>query len=276
MHSLRFSLYLIITLTTTFSPLYSIEKAPINIDSSSIQSKIAKTLHVLKNRYDTQIKKLKNYVQPYQKDFKKINKWMHILFGATFYPIVKTVIVAHECGHAAVAQLAGYELKELYISPNPDGGGYVVTTTPHNTFINICQLATGPLAGLMASLTWLKIFNILQDCTGKRYLSLLDAIREPLLSANTSLLGFFLTSTLAFNEFYGNLVPHEVECADLYGDDLNGQTLKNDGKQIETTLNNIAPAIGKYYPHFTYALCGAFICYMIYAENTIIAAKNHT
>lgn len=276
MYPLRFFLYFIISFVTAPLLLHSIEKTPIKTDAqkTSLQSKVIDALHKLKSKGEAQIKKIKHYVRPYEKDFKKINKWVNILFGATFYPIVKSVIIAHECGHAAVAQLAGYELQEFYISPNPDGAGYVITTTPQHTHAKLYELCAGPLAGFTASLAWLKLLNIIKDCAGSRNLSLFKAIREPLFSANTSLLAFGVTFSLALGQLYGNLVPQDIECEDQYGDAYEGQTVPNDGKQIETILNRIAPRIGKYYSSFTYALCGVFLCYMMHAEYTILATKD--
>ncbi len=276
MKMLHVSLYFIITLSTATFHLHCIEKAPINIDSQkiSVLSQIIETLHKLKRTGETQIKKIKNYLRPYEKDFKKINKWVNIIFGATFYPIIKSITIAHECGHASAAQLAGYELKEFYISPNPDGGGYVITTTPQRTRAKLYELAAGPLAGFAASFAWLKLLNIIKDYTGSRNLSLFQAIREPLLSENTSLLAFRLAFGLALGELYGNLVPQDIECEDHYGDTYEGQTFPNDGKQIEATLNHIAPRFGKRYSSFAYALYGAFLCYMMHAEYTILAAKH--
>ncbi len=277
MWSPRLSLYFTIILMTIFSPAHGIEKKPVNIDSAqtSLQSKVAETLRTVNNKCNRHIKQVKEYFSQWQKDFKRINKWLNIAFGSIFYPIVKSIIIAHEFGHASISKLTGYKLLTFYISPNPDGGGYIVSTIPRNTTTKLYELAAGPLAGFTACFAWLKLLNVIQACAGSQNLSLLQALREPLFSEHASLFTFSLMVGLALDQLYSNLVPDNITCEDHFGTEHKGQIVPNDGKQIEATLNHIAPKLGVLYPYLAYALSGAFLCYVWRVKLEILRARYH-
>lgn len=166
----------------------------------------------------------------------------------------RSIVLAHEGGHALAAWIVGNKLKYFHVDTAFMGGGcldYVYKTTGLKRAF---QSLGGPLGGVAAYFGWEKLFESGQRklCGDKE-----SGLFTKLIVRTLALYG-------SFTHLTDNLIPKAVVTLDQSYGPMAGLRAITDGTSIQENLAIVSPILGAAYPSIAWAGIAAFTGYSVY------------
>lgn len=157
---------------------------------------------------------------------------------ALIYLFDRSMVAAHEGGHALAALIAGKKLTQFYISSRLGGGGYIQRSfLPEEIYKNLFIHLSGPIGGLCGSFAVTQLWEKI-----KRY------IFNENEGQNWDLIIKYRAGYSALKDLW-NLIPDEKAIANHTLEELGVSILASDGTLIQKNLEAIWSRLGTAYPY---------------------------
>lgn len=208
-----------------------------------------------------------------QKETAFVRNAKHLVVPAAFYLMLaglyglnyvwdRSIVLAHEGGHALAALATGNKVTAFHVSKDLGGGGHISVNYASDTTVikNISIYLAGPICGAATHFMWGKLGELavrLKHDKEHKDLSLLARIG-----------GCVYASIGALAHLSEQLTPSICTLNASYGE-LAEKTVFNDGALIQETIKIVSPFLGAMYPHIVYVGLTAFAGYSAYRVYTM-------
>lgn len=207
-----------------------------------------------------------------QKETAFVRNAKHLVVPAAFYLMLaglyglnyvwdRSIVLAHEGGHALAALATGNKVTAFHVSKDLGGGGHISVNYASDTTVtkNIIICLAGPICGAATHFMWGKLGEFAVRLNhGKEHkdLSLLARI------------GGCVYASIGALFQLAQLTPRTFTLNETYGDAAETVAF-NDGALIQETIKIVSPFLGAMYPHIVYVGLTAFAGYSAYRVYTM-------